>query len=483
VFKYILIFLILLSCSERAKKSLGDDVLSDNAEPKTFKQIAPLTANALTGRKNLHENGWFFIPSTKKTIQQVSEEGRMTSLSAKAMLLLSLKKRATDFPGKLGDRMNSISNLGKKYENSMQELSKDIYSGTITLIMFESISSIELMKKSKDNFVLGYLSLIPTAKKDSLEIFQNVKDWNSSLGDNYKSLDELYGDTSQKSGEKISSSWRSAYSKAILEFDNHYKKSGEQQNSLLAVWDIFQGYTFALKELALSPLGETSKASGEFVLNKTILTGGYIATAVGQGIVSTGMVIYTPFKLGYRILSPTLESGFLGAMGIASAASTAPTAVGGFSLGAFNQVTAITAVQSTRVVAKTSATVYETGSTAAGMIYDIGKGTSKTVLYGLKSGIILSYTALTAIPSHLILTVPDGTIFLAWDGPRLVIANVRGNYKGYDDLPTGTIVDLEDAKKQGKVDIITDDEELIKKVLDKEIQDQENFLKAKEDKK
>ena len=117
------------------------------------------------------------------------------------------------------------------------------------------------------------------------------------------------------------------------------------------------------------------------------------------------------------------------------------------------------------------------------MIYDFSKGTAESVFYGLKSGIVLSYAALTVIPTHLLLTVPDATIFLAWDGPRLVIASVKGNYKGFENLPVGTVVDLEEARKKGKVEILTDDQTIVKKVLEKEIQSREEELKREKEKK
>jgi predicted peroxiredoxin len=103
------------------------------------------------------------------------------------------------------------------------------------------------------------------------------------------------------------------------------------------------------------------------------------------------------------------------------------------------------------------------------------------VYYALKSGVVLSYAALTVIPTHLLLTVPDATIFLAWDGPRLVIASVKGNYKGFDSLPVGSVVDLEEARKQGKVEILTDDQTIVKKVLEKEIQNREEEMKKQKE--
>ena len=135
----------------------------------------------------------------------------------------------------------------------------------------------------------------------------------------------------------------------------------------------------------------------------------------------------------------------------------------------------------TLAVAAVAGAAYETGATATGMIYDFSKGSTQSVYYALKSGVVLSYAALTVIPTHLLLSVPDATIFLAWDGPRLVIASVKGNYKGFDSLPVGSVVDLEEARKQGKVEILTDDQTIVKKVLEKEIQNREEENKKQKE--
>ena len=68
-------------------------------------------------------------------------------------------------------------------------------------------------------------------------------------------------------------------------------------------------------------------------------------------------------------------------------------------------------------------------------------------------------------------------------GPRLVIASIKGNYQGFENLPVGSIVDLEEARKKGKVEILTDDQTIVKKVLEKEIQSREEDLKREKEKK
>lgn len=479
-----LILLFLLHCaSDVQKKVIGEDVVGDNVKPQNFQKIAPLTANALGERKNIHEKGWYIIPSSKKSTKTVIENGAMSFRTAKAMVFVSMKERAEKYPGNLGDTMKMIRSLGKNEEKALYQFSKDIYEGTFDLAKWELEQSGELFKESGNSFVIGYISLGDLEKKDREEIYSNIKEYNKDRVKNYSSITELFKDVSVKNGDAISTAWSGAYKRAVLEYSKEYEQSGTKSNTLVALWDIFQGYTIAMKELAFAPVSTTVVSSGKMVLiNGVAVPVAYVGTFLNQTIVTTGLVIYYPVKLGYRVVSPTMEAGFLSSMGVLSAGATAPTVVGGTTMGVFNQVATFTGVESTRAVGAVAGATYESGATATGMIYDFTTGSTQSVYYALKSGVVLSYSALTVIPTHLLLTVPDATIFLAWDGPRLVIASVRGNYKGFDALPVGSVVDLEEARKQGKVEILTDDQTIVKKVLEKEIQNREEELKRKKEK-
>jgi hypothetical protein len=136
--------------------------------------------------------------------------------------------------------------------------------------------------------------------------------------------------------------------------------------------------------------------------------------------------------------------------------------------------------------------------------YDAVKGATKVVINQSASGIVLGYNALTALPVHALMGVEDAAVFLAWDGPRLVVAMARGRVKlsggstageapipsvaqdraeasktGNDsgpdesyslgDLRVGTVVDLK--KLEGvdgvTVEILSTDNAVIKEVLEK----------------
>jgi hypothetical protein len=469
-----ILFLFWHCSSNVQNKIIGEDVVGESAKPQNFQKIAPLTANALGERKNIHEKGWYVIPSSKKSAKVVLESGEMSFRTAKAMVFVSLKERAEKYPGNLGETMKMIRNAGKTEEEALYQFSKNIYDGTFDLAKWELQTSGELFKKSGDSFIIGYITLGDLEKQDRDEIFSKIKEYNKDRIKDYSSISELFKEVTQKDGSAIASAWSGAYKKSVVEYTKEYEESGTKSNSLIALWDIFQGYTVAIKEIAFAPISTTVVSTGKIVtINGVGVPVSYVGTFLNQTIVTTGLVIYYPTKIGYRVVSPTMEAGFLSSLGVLSATATAPTIVGGTTMGVFNQVATFTGVESTRAVGAVAGAGYESGATATGMIYDFTSSSSQSVYYALKSGVVLSYSALTVIPTHLLLTVPDATIFLAWDGPRLVIASVRGNYKGFENLPVGSIVDLEEARKQGKVEILTDDQAIVKKVLEKEIQNRE----------
>lgn len=169
-----------------------------------------------------------------------------------------------------------------------------------------------------------------------------------------------------------------------------------------------------------------------------------------NALISTGVVLYYSANAGYRVISPTLEAGLFSSIGLLSASSTIPTYTGGTTLAAFNQVTSVAATTTGGTVGVVGGTAYETGAYATGMVYDFSKGTAEAGMYAMSSGMILGYSALTVLPSQLLLTAVDGPILIAYDGPRVVIAAVKGNYAGFDDAPTGTVINLEEAKKDRK---------------------------------
>jgi hypothetical protein len=166
-------------------------------------------------------------------------------------------------------------------------------------------------------------------------------------------------------------------------------------------------------------------------------------------------------------------------MSVLSLSAVPITYTVGGTLGAVNQV-AFTAAGPVAGAAQGAATTTIDTATYVGLVtYDSVKGVTKVVINQVSSGVVLGYNALTAIPTHLLLGVEDAAVFLAWDGPRLVIVTARGRLKtGEDadprvptlgDLPVGTAVDLKKLEQtQGiKTEVISTDPAVIRGVLER----------------
>lgn len=472
---------LFLQCSgsKKTDKILGESVFNSN-KPQSFKKIAPLTANSLGSRKNLLEHGWAVIPSGTKSMDLVYENGGMSSRVAKAMVLVHMKKRSAEFPGKLGDTMESVLSWTSDGYKDSSGRTGDIYDAGWQLSQTQWKTSKESFKEAGSRFLLGYIYLVPKVESDTEQMVSTLKNFGNERGETTDKLNDLFVSTLNQNSKNIISAWSDSFSKASDEFTKNYEESGESGNSLLALVDIFQGYTVAIKEVLVSPIAKTGKNTGEIlVVNGVFVPLSQTMNFSSNALISTGVVFYYSTKAGYRVISPTLEAGLFSSIGLLSASATIPTYTVGTTLAAFNQVTSVAATTAGGAIGAVGGATLETGAYATGMVYDLSKGTAEAGFYAMSSGMILGYAALTVLPSQLLLTAVDGPILITYDGPRVVIAVVRGNYAGFEDAPTGSVINLEEAKKAGKVRILTDDPKIIKKVLDAEIAEQSKRANAK----
>nr|WP_207762673.1 hypothetical protein [Leptospira levettii] len=470
----VLLFVVnFVSClsEEKSEKVFGTSVLTSN-KPQTFKKIAPLTANSYGSRKNLYEQGWAVIPSGKKAID-LSKENLMSANVAKAMVLVKLKKRSEDFPGKLGNTMNAVKNWTKDGYSEGTRRTEDIYDAGVQLSKEEWKLSKSSFSEAGSRFVLGYVYLVPRVKSDIDLLDKELSKYADARNQKSGQLNQLFTSTLKTNSKNVMNSWGDSFKKASDEFTRNYEESGERDNALLALIDIFQGYTVALKEVVVSPITKTTVNTGELLL----VNGVYVPLSQGMNfssnaLVSTGLVFYYGTKAGYRVFSPTLEAGMFSSIGILSASATVPTYTSGTSIALFNQVTSVAATTASGAIGATGGVGYESTAYATGLTYDLTTGVAEAGMYTMSSGIVLGYSALTVLPPQILLTAVDGPILIMYDGPRVVIAYVKGNYLDEEDIPTGTVINLEEAKKKGKVKILSDDPKLIKKVLDAEMSEQ-----------
>jgi hypothetical protein len=191
-----------------------------------------------------------------------------------------------------------------------------------------------------------------------------------------------------------------------------------------------------------------------------------------------GLTFYYTGKTGVKIVSPTVESGLLAGMSVLSLSAVPVTYAAGGTLGAVNQVAFIAAGPVAGTAHGVATTTIDTAAYVGLVTYDGVKGTTKVAINQASSGIVLGYNALTAIPTHIVMGVEDTAVFLAWDGPRLMIAAASGKLKTRSDdkdqptlgdLPVGTVVDMKKLEQsQGtKVEVLSTDPAVIRDVLER----------------
>lgn len=107
-----------------------------------------------------------------------------------------------------------------------------------------------------------------------------------------------------------------------------------------------------------------------------------------------------------------------------------------------------TVLAGTTVVAGTTASVV--AGTAVG-VYELTKAVVVPAGYELGGGIVLGYGTMAQLGAHTVLAVADASyLVLSLEGPRWVVYAVKGNLGDGEELPIGTVLDLEAMQDAGE---------------------------------
>ena len=102
----------------------------------------------------------------------------------------------------------------------------------------------------------------------------------------------------------------------------------------------------------------------------------------------------------------------------------------------------------TTVVTGAAASV---GAAAAYGYYELNKAVVVPAGYGFGSGLVVSYGTLSHLGAHTILAASDfAYLVLSLEGPRWVVYAVKGKLGKGEDLPPGTMLNLEQMQKDGE---------------------------------
>ncbi len=448
------------------------------SQQKAVKDVIPLTVANLKGQQSLYQDGWFIITSSEKALNYAKEHSIDSSSSALKKVKDSVIARSAEYGQAMQSDMRSAGNTTAKLFSGGTQNSQKILAGTHELAQREWQYSQEAAKQAWQSLVTGYVYLGQTTKAsiDALKLLP--KGYSSGVREDFNELFLSYKYLRDASRSNITSHWDSALSDAESDFKTAYKDSGEASNSLSGLWTLLSGYATGIYHGLFKPSATSSwqvakysaVVAGEVVFLPVAST--YILTK--NTVRSAGLAVYYTGKTAIEVVAPTVKGGFLAGMSLLSAGAVPITYISGTTVGVINQVGTTVAAPVVGVTQGVVAATADTLMYGALVTFDAVEGTTKVFVNQVKSGVVLGYNALTAIPSQLLLGSVNSAVFLFWDGPRLTIATLRGevNYKGSrlqpGALPVGSVIDLKALQQSNpeNLKIITDDPEVIQQVLE-----------------
>lgn len=441
-----------------------------------YGEIIPITEGNLRGHKLLYDEGWFVVSSTKKAL----EYAKVNSIEASSGNMRRIAKAIISRSKNLGGEVNSdVKDSYQRAENLLK--------GGTTMTALVGLETGELVGQefdyakqsfvnACDAFVQGHIHLGKRTADDLHDLKSLPGNFFGDLRDDFSNIFELSSKANQAVSNKIALSWDRSFDEAANAFREEYEQSGKRGNSLTALGDILTGYLKAFYSGVARPSAKALVEGGAKGTSSLVFLPCATATMVaGRTIEATGLTLYYSARTGYHVISPTLETGLLSSLSLLSMASVPVTAAGGAGLCAMNQVAFTTVAPVYGVGKALTDTAIDTGKYVALVGHDITLQSSHVMINHVKTGVVLGYNALTAIPVHLFLGTADTAVFLAYDGPRLVIAVAKGEIKhpeverafSVGNLPTGAVVDLHklEQEKGVKVEVVTDDPDIINNVI------------------
>jgi hypothetical protein len=478
----ILLFLLALPAILPAAATAPTATGVDGGGKQSVEDVIPLTMGNIRGHKMLYDEGWLIVTSSSRALDFAKEHSIVRSRDALAEAAASAGARSRDYTTNIASDVKGAVEGGKRVVTTGTEVTRDIFKATDRAGKAELAYASESFRKAGESFIHGNLSLVKRTAEDRKELSSLPGNYYKDLKHDFSNIWELTNTANDKFAGQIEIGWDKAFDRAASEFKKEYDRSGESQNTLTALGPILYGYLKSFYYGIVSPSSKTIvKGSASAVTYAgsygVFLPAASTAVVAGRTVQATGLTFYYAGKTAVKIVSPTIEGGLFAGMAVLSLPAVPVTYAVGGTLGAVNQV-AFTVAGPVAGAGMGAATTTVDTATYVGLVtYDGIKGTTKVVINQAASGVVLGYNALTAIPTHLVLGVEDAAIFLAWDGPRLMIAAASGKLKSGDareqptlgDLPVGTAVDLKKLEQLHgiKAQVISTDPAVIRSVLDK----------------
>jgi hypothetical protein len=474
-----LIACLLLSTYARAAIHTDSSTDIGTKKKTPVEEVIPTTIANLQGHKSLYQEGWFVITSSQKALSFAKEHSIDSSAQALGKAKESIRENSTEYAKNIKENLTNSKQTSVDIFNQGVDRSVDIAAGTHKLAKQEIAYSKQAATDAWQSFISGYVYL-GERTRDSRTALKNLPaEYVDNISDDFSELTSAINAMRARSTTDIMGQWDNALTNAEAEFKQGYEESGEKNDSITGLWTLLKGYGKGLYQGLFKPAATSSWQTAKYTVK---IAGAVVFLPVASTYIltkntlqSSGMAIYYTGKTGIEVISPTLKGGYLASMSLLSAGAVPVTYVAGTTLGVINQVGSTVAAP---VVGIAQGTVTSAGDTLAygGLVtYDAVVGTTKVFVEQVKSGVVLGYNALTALPAHLLLGGINTAYFLVWDGPKLVIASVQGDVEFNTQtiqpgaLPVGAVIDLKALQNNSQIEVklVSDDPAVINHVLDK----------------
>ncbi len=470
-------FFILIATLFVMNCSTNNHNLKTNKPQKEIAEVIPITAANLRGHKALYKEGWFVVTSSEKAFNYAKEKAVLSSRAAVIAAASSIAQRNDEFRHALLANFQSSINITQQTFKKGEKLTQAIAEKSEFVKNAQIDYGQESFRRSWESLVKGNLYLGERTEKTRKNLRNQPGNYFENLSSDFSNIYDITANMQIDFSQKIGDTWEDAFSESVILFNEEYEQSGESDNSLTGLAHILKGYAKGIYHGLFKPTAATAtttlSAGGRASAQTIFLPTSTAISVAGRTVQSIGNTIYYTGKLGIEIISPTIEAGFLSGMAILSLSSTPIAKITGSTIGAVNQIAFLAASPVIGGVSAAANTAVDTGKHVTFVSYDAIKGSSKVLINQSSSAIVLGYNALTAIPSHLFMGVIDSAVFLAWDGPRLVIATAKGELISNNDetrvdsLPVGSVVDLNMLKEHGiSVEVISNDPKVINQIME-----------------
>ena len=203
---------------------------------------------------------------------------------------------------------------------------------------------------------------------------------------------------------------------------------------------------------AVELLGGQALAGGELAGGALASGGVYAGGKTAAAATAAGG--YAAGKTVQYVGAPLSAAGIAvggAAVGVVEGASSALAGTGMVVAGVAGEATAQVVGKSTAGTVVGGGAIVSVAAGAALGTYELAKAVVVPAGYELGSGIVLSYGTVSQLGAQTVLAVADASyMVLSLEGPRWVLYAVKGGLDKGDELPTGTVLDLQGMQKAGE---------------------------------